>query len=223
MKCISVCFKWIGSGRVYRLTDRPTTSDLIMLDRDILDPCFVPLHDVPSVKSQTQGFAMTFLSRALIVVSVFMTSPAFAESVKVPEWLYIHTAETAKMASDNTILIGTNRDIFAFTDRPNRLYRYFNPTDYVALWDADSENGFLDNPPNSMVTWMIGEATQQVEANIVNVEVTDDGNGILYELKLKAGTQIPIKLSHVSVFVGGVCGGNGMGGGKQAGVLMRCK
>ena len=52
MKCISVCFKRIGSGCVYKLTDRPTTSDLIMLDSDILDPCFVPLHDVLLVKSQ---------------------------------------------------------------------------------------------------------------------------------------------------------------------------
>ena len=42
MKCISVCFKRIGLGRVYKLTDRPTTSDLIMLDSDILDPCFMP-------------------------------------------------------------------------------------------------------------------------------------------------------------------------------------
>jgi hypothetical protein len=166
---------------------------------------------------------MTFLLRALIVFCVSLTSSAFAENIKVPEWLYIHTAETAKMVSDNTILIDTNRDIFAFTDRPNRLYRHFNPTDYVALWDADLANGFLYNSPNSMITWMIGEATQQVEVNILNAEVTDGGNGILYELKLKPGTQIPIKLFHVSVFVGGVCGGNGMGGGKQAGVLMRCK
>ena len=52
MKCISVCFKRIGLGRVYKLTDRPTTSDLIMLDSDILDPCFVPLHDVLLVTSQ---------------------------------------------------------------------------------------------------------------------------------------------------------------------------
>ena len=42
MKCISVCFKRIGSGCVYKLTDRPTTSDLIMLDSNILDPCFMP-------------------------------------------------------------------------------------------------------------------------------------------------------------------------------------
>ena len=43
MKCISGFFKRIGSGRIYKLTDRPTTSDLIMLDRDILGSCFVPL------------------------------------------------------------------------------------------------------------------------------------------------------------------------------------
>mgnify|MGYP001263060782 CR=1 len=52
MKCISVCFKRIGSGRVYKLKDRPTTSDFIMLDSDILDPCYVPLHDVPLLKRQ---------------------------------------------------------------------------------------------------------------------------------------------------------------------------
>ena len=52
MKCISVCFKRIGSGCVYKLTDRPNILDLIMLDSDILDPCFVPLHDVVFVKSQ---------------------------------------------------------------------------------------------------------------------------------------------------------------------------
>jgi hypothetical protein len=167
---------------------------------------------------------MRFLSKLLtVVLSVLMTTSVLGEDIKTPEWLYIHTAETAQMASNTTIIIDLNREIFAFTDRPNRLYRYLKSTDFVALWDANITNGFQANPPNSMITWMIGEATQQVEANILNAEVTDGGNSILYELKLKAGTQIPIKLSHVSVFVGGVCGGNGMGGGKQAGVLMRCK
>jgi hypothetical protein len=48
MKCISVCFKRIGSGRVYKLTDTSITSDLIMLDSDILDPFFVPLNECES-------------------------------------------------------------------------------------------------------------------------------------------------------------------------------
>ena len=53
MKCISVCFKQIGSGYVYKLTNRPTTSDFIMLNSDILDPCYVPLYDGLLFKRQS--------------------------------------------------------------------------------------------------------------------------------------------------------------------------
>ena len=160
-----------------------------------------------------------------VVVTLFVTfsNIALAKEMKTVEWLFIHTAEKAEMVSDSSFIMPMNREVLAFTDRPNRQYRYLKANDYVELWRPDAADGFKSNAPNSVISWMIGDTPYQAKVNILNSAITDDGDAIFYELSLKKGIKIPTKIFHVSLFVGGVCGGNGKGGGKDVGVLIRCK
>ena len=143
--------------------------------------------------------------------------------MKTVEWLFIHTAEKAEMVSDSSFIMPMNREVLAFTDRPNRQHRYLKANDYVELWRSDAADGFKSNPPNSVISWMIGDTPYQAKVNILDSAIADDGDAIFYELSLQEGIKIPTKIFHVSLFVGGVCGGNGKGGGKDVGVLIRCK
>ena len=167
---------------------------------------------------------MNFLLKLLLVaVSTLITSTVVAEDIKMSEWLFIHTSETAQIALDGTLVVPVKRDIFAFTDRPNRLYRYLDALEFSSLWQVEGDDGFKTEPPNSVLTWVIGDVVQQLEIRIVNASVVDGSDSVSYELKLKEGVTLPTEMVDISLFVGGVCGGNGMGGGKAVGVLMRCK
>ena len=164
-----------------------------------------------------------FMKSVAVTLFVTFSNIALAKEMKTVEWLFIHTAEKAEMVSDSSFIMPMNREVLAFTDRPKRQYRYLKADDYVGLWRPDAADGFKSNPPNSVISWMIGDTPYQAKVNIVNSAITDDGDAIFYELSLKEGIKIPTKIFHVSLFVGGVCGGNGKGGGKDVGVLIRCK
>ena len=55
MKCISICCRYIGSGRVFKPTDRQTTSDLAILDSDILDLVSCPFMELVSYDAKHMG------------------------------------------------------------------------------------------------------------------------------------------------------------------------
>jgi len=55
-----------------------------------------------------------------LVASLLLTTSAFAEEAKPAEWLFVQTAPTAEMTSETTLVMQVTREIFAFTDRPNR-------------------------------------------------------------------------------------------------------
>ena len=158
-----------------------------------------------------------------VILFVTFSNIGLAKEMKTVEWLFIHTAEKAEMVSDSSFIMLMNREVLAFTDRLNRQYRYLKANDYVELWRPDAADGFKSNPPNSVISWMIGDTPYQAEVNILNSAITNDGDAIFYELSLQEGIKIPRKIFHVSLFLGGVCGGNGKGGGKDVGVLIRCK
>jgi hypothetical protein len=54
-------------------------------------------------------------------------------------------------------VVPVKRDIFAFTDRPNRLYRYLDALEFSSLWQVEGDDGFKAEPPNSVLTWIIGD------------------------------------------------------------------
>ena len=121
-----------------------------------------------------------------VVVTLFVTfsNIALAKEMKTVEWLFIHTAEKAEMVSDSSFIMPMNREVLAFTDRPNRQYRYLKANDYVELCRPDAADGFKSNPPNSVISWMIEDTPYQAKVNIVNSAITDDGDSIFYELSL---------------------------------------
>ena len=80
---------------------------------------------------------MNLLIKSLaIAASLLFTGAAIAEETKDKiSWLFVQTAETAEVTSEDTLVMPVTREIFAFTDRPNRLHGYINAHEFVAFWD----------------------------------------------------------------------------------------
>ena len=127
-------------------------------------------------------------------------------------WLFVHTAETAKMTSENTLVMSVDREIFAFTDRPNRVHAYLNADEFASFWDEGEGDTFKADPPNAVLTWIEGNSVQESEVVITDAVAAEDGRFIDYTVEVVAGA-VPSTLSSVSLFiddVGDVCDKWGM-------------
>ena len=100
-------------------------------------------------------------SLVAITAAVFFSTSAIAEDAKPAEWLFVHTAQTAEMTSATTLVMPVTRDIFAFTDRPNRMHAYMNAHEYVSLWDEGEGDTFKADPPNAVLTWVDGDEMKE--------------------------------------------------------------
>ena len=60
-------------------------------------------------------------------------NPSQPTNPSQPEWLYVQTAETAQMTSDTTLEMPFTRDVFAFTDRPDRKQAYLTAFEFEAF------------------------------------------------------------------------------------------
>ena len=117
------------------------------------------------------------------------------------EWLYTHTALEATATSSTTIVIPFTEDIFAFTDRPNREFKYISGDEFASYWnDYDDENSFKLDPPNAVLTWVDGDAVEEVEVVITDADF--DGTNMIYTIE---NTTITANQSfeEVSLFVDG--------------------
>jgi len=131
--------------------------------------------------------------------------PVVAEDAKPVEWLFVHTAETAEMTSPTTLVMPVTRDIFAFTDRPNRQHGYLNAHEFVSLWDEGEGDTFKADPPNAVLTWVDGGELKEAELLIISAETVGHGREISYEVKLLAG-ETPVDVANnASFFVDGDC------------------
>ncbi len=131
--------------------------------------------------------------------ALFFVGSVMAEDAKPVEWLFVHTAASAEMTSDATLVIPVTRDIFAFTDRPNRMHGYLNAHEWVSQWDEG--DNFSADPPNAVLTWVDGGDVKEAEVVITGASTLGHGRSIAYEVKLKAGEQPVGDLAFVSVFV----------------------
>jgi hypothetical protein len=138
-----------------------------------------------------------------LLTGLFFSSSAIAEDAKPAEWLFVHTAETAEMTSDTTLVMPATRDIFAFTDRPNRMHGYMNAHEFVSLWDEGEGDTFKADPPNAVLTWVDGDEMKEAELLIISAETVSHGREISYEVKLEAGETPVGKLGSTSFFVDG--------------------
>ena len=81
-----------------------------------------------------------------MAVRMLPESVALAEDPRAPEMLILHTAATAELISDTTLVVPFLQDVFAFTDRPYRQHEYLNATQFVSLWnDAGSDAYYYDH------------------------------------------------------------------------------
>ena len=120
-----------------------------------------------------------------------------------PEWLYVQTAATAQMTSDTTLEIPFIRDVFAFTDRPNREHAYFTAFEFASLWTEEGANSFSEDPPNAVLTWLVGEEQREAEITIDSATVYADGTqeSLVYEVTLETEQMPDAQMSYVSLFV----------------------
>ncbi|MBT4999831.1 MAG: hypothetical protein HOI86_01535 [Tateyamaria sp.] len=139
-------------------------------------------------------------SLAAITAISFATS-AIAEDNKPVEWLFVHTAPIAELTSDTTLVMPVTRDIFAFTDRPNRKHGYMNAHEWVSAWDEGDT--FKTDPPNAVVTWMDGDDVKEAEIIITDATVENYGRTIAYEVKGEIGDLFNGQQAGASLFVDG--------------------
>jgi len=148
-------------------------------------------------------------SLVAITAAVFFSTSAIAEDAKPAEWLFVHTAQTAEMTSATTLVMPVTRDIFAFTDRPNRMHAYMNAHEYVSLWDEGEGDTFKAVPPNAVLTWVDGDEMKEAELLIISAETVSHGREIAYEVKLEYGDLPEGNVVFASFFVdsmGGISG-----------------
>ena len=140
---------------------------------------------------------------SVLTMSLFITGAAIAQDeAKAPEWLFVHTAETATMLNPTTLEMPADRDIFAFTDRPNRMHAYLTAIQFAALWDAGDGDTFLADPPNAVLTWVEhGEVKEQeVVITLAVVGTADDDNVITYTLA-ESMVGVPTSIENASLFI----------------------
>ena len=137
-----------------------------------------------------------------IAASLLFTGAAIAEETKDKiSWLFVQTAETAEVTSEDTLVMPVTREIFAFTDRPNRLHGYINGHEFVAFWD---EGGmFKADPPNAVITWVDAEEkVHEAEVILTGAEVRMQGRAIAYEVgEQGAQTLVLGSIIGVSLFI----------------------
>jgi hypothetical protein len=139
----------------------------------------------------------------ILLLATLPSSFAFADSHSQPkdEWLFVHTSTTAEMISETTLVMPVTKEIFAFTDRPNRQHGYMTAHAFVSLWDEAEGDTFKADPPNAVLTWIDGDKVHEAEVVITNASVLAHGREISYEVKLGAGEAPGVKLQGVSLFV----------------------
>ena len=119
-------------------------------------------------------------------------------SQRTYNWLFTHTAANAK--SDNgTITLESSQDVFAFTDRPDRLSGYFHIENFTMLWGPDST--FAEDPPNAVLTWTSENGSMDyAEIILTGAEINEDGF-IEYDYTFETGDTIPSILHDTSLLI----------------------
>ena len=129
-------------------------------------------------------------------------SPIEPTNSSLPEWLYVQTAATAQMTSDTILEIPFTRDVFGFTDIPNRKHAYFTASEFEALWSEEGANSFSADPPNAVLTWLVGEEQREAEVIINNATVYSDGTqeSLVYEVTLETEQMPDAQMSFVALY-----------------------
>ena len=144
----------------------------------------------------------SLLKSLIISLSFLMTNSVIAEEAKSVQWLFVHTAETAEMTSETTLSMPVTKEIFAFSDRPNRLHHYLDAHGFAMLWFQGGENAFRVDPPNAVLTWTADGVVKESEITIALANALDDGKRMEYTVQFEQEPLLTnVILSNVSLFV----------------------
>ena len=138
------------------------------------------------------------------ILAVCATTLALAPLASAAEdsalrWLFVQTA-SGFTVDGSTLTVPYEREIFSFTDRPDRLHDYLSANEFSHLWKL-SEVGFSEDPPNAVLTWFEGDEVHEAELVLVNAEVGSFGREIAYTFTHLTGDEMPETAQHASLFV----------------------
>ncbi|MCR9139227.1 MAG: hypothetical protein NXI27_24725 [Alphaproteobacteria bacterium] len=115
-----------------------------------------------------------------------------------PRYVFVQQAQTAKTDGDVLILSGLTPSTYYFSDRPVRSAGHMRHTDFAALWDDQSEDGFRNDPPNAAVT-----TPDQIDDEPIVMELLTanyDGKEMSFRFKMISGN-LPETSVNVAVFI----------------------
>ena len=143
---------------------------------------------------------MRKLDIVLAVVAFCVSAPVTATSKDQAEWLFVHTADAIEIQEGNSLVFPVEREIFAFTDRPGRDYRYLNAHEFVDLWDV-SRDSFENDPPNAVLTWVANGGANEAEIELIDAKVLNHGRNIAYQIDIESIPNLPDDPGRISLFV----------------------
>ena len=151
------------------------------------------------MRSPSSVFKAFFLSAMLCWAS--LTAMA-QEAQQSKSWLFVQTASEFSLEGER-LIIPYEREIFAFTDRPNRQHAYLNAHEFTALW-SDGDDDFSQDPPNAVLTWVSDGEVQEAEIELMGADLGQQGRAIIYRVQLEGGQTLPSSAEQVSMFVDGL-------------------
>lgn len=138
----------------------------------------------------------TVLAMIFILASTMTLAQGPAED---KSWLFVQTASSLSF-DDQTLTIPYEREIFAFTDRPNREHQYLNAHEFQSLWGT-GDNNFTQDPPNAVLTWVSDGEVMESEVVLAAADLTTNGRALVYTLGDSAQPNVPADAQHVSLFI----------------------
>lgn len=136
---------------------------------------------------------------ATVALGLASSVAAADEDNNTKSWLFAQTA--SEFISDGANLtLAYEREIFAFTDRPNRAHVYLNADEFQSLWRTGEDN-FTTNPPNAVLTWVADGEILETEIELVSAQLRDSGRSITYQIRTEDGQTLPMRGEQVSLFI----------------------
>ena len=142
-----------------------------------------------------KSFKLLFV--ALVVI--YATPAVGGQTAEKLDWLFVQTASSLSLEGKQLIL-PNEREIFGFTDRPDRMHAYLNAYQFEDLWQTGDDN-FSENPPNAVFTWTTSGEIYEAEIVLNDAKVSESGRSIVYNIQWEAGDVLPESGERVSLFV----------------------
>lgn len=142
-------------------------------------------------------FAKAFSLSAMLCLASFTAMAQ--EPEQASSWLFVQTASEFNLEG-KSLTIPYEREVFAFSDRPNRQHAYLNAHEFTALWGGEDDD-FSQDPPNAVLTWVTNDVIFEAEIELRAARADNSGRAIAYQIQFEEGTSIPEKAEHVSLFI----------------------